>query len=160
MARKADIQYIQHYYTSGTAARKLAVKPEQEKAPLPFFEPQMLEPDQKISVAVDPLSLSAIVVAAVLVVLMVVSLFQYGQAYQRQVALQEYVYTLSNENAELQKTYESGYDLAEIEAQAIALGMIPVEEAQVIQVSGTVPAVPAEPTRWESIQLFLSELFA
>lgn len=160
MARKADIQYVRHYYTSGTAAKKLAVEPEKEKAPLPLFEPEMLEGDEKISVPVDPLSLSAIVVAVVLAVLMVTSLFQYGQACQRQVALQEYVYTLSNENAELQKTYESGYDLAEIEVQALALGMIPVEEAQVMQVSGAVPVVPAEPTRWESLQLFLSELFA
>ena len=74
MARKADIQYIQHYYTAGTAAKKVAVKAPQQKKkkPLPLFEPKMVEPDRKITVALDPLCLSAIVVCAVLLVMMVV----------------------------------------------------------------------------------------
>ena len=92
MARKADIQYVHHYYTAGTAAKKVAVKAERKKKPLPLFEPLMMaEPDQKIVVKIDPLSVAATLVAAVLVVMMVVSLFQYSAAYQRNVELQEYV---------------------------------------------------------------------
>ena len=98
MARKADIQYVHHYYTAGTAAKKVAVKAERKKKPLPLFEPLMMaEPDQKITVHIDPLSVAATLVAAVLVVMMVVSLFQYSAAYQRNVELQEYVYALSDE---------------------------------------------------------------
>ena len=161
MARKADIQYVHHYYTAGTAAKKVAVKAERKKKPLPLFEPLMMaEPDQKIVVKIDPLSVAATLVAAVLVVMMVVSLFQYSAAYQRNVELQEYVYALSDENVRLEQKYKSGFDLAEIEIQALALGMIPIEEAQTIQVNTSVPARRAEPTRWERLQLFMSDLFA
>ena len=162
MARKADIQYVHHYYTAGTAAKKVAVKAEpKQKKPLPLFEPlRMMEPDQKLVVKIDPLSVAATLVAVMLVVMMVVSLFQYSAAYQRNVELQEYVYTLSDENVRLEQKYRSGFDLAEIEAQALALGMIPMEEAQTVKISAAVPAYEAEPTRWERLQLFMSELFA
>ena len=162
MARKADIQYVHHYYTAGTAAKKVAVEAEpKQKKPLPLFEPLMMaEPDQKVVVKIDPLSVAATLVAVVLVVMMVVSLFQYSAAYQRNVELQEYVYALSDENVRLEQEYKSGFDLAEIEAQALALGMIPIEEAQTIQVDTSVPARAAEPTRWERLQLFMSELLA
>ena len=76
------------------------------------------------------------------------------------VELQEYVYTLSDENVRLEQKYRSGFNLDEIEAEALALGMIPIEEAQTITVSGFVPAHEAEPTRWERVQLFMSDLFA
>ena len=161
MARKADIQYVHHYYTAGSAAKKVAVKVENKKKPLPLFEPLMMaEPDQKVVVKIDPLSVAATLVAVVLVVMMVVSLFQYSAAYQRNVELQKYVYTLSDENVRLQGKYQSGFDLAEIEEQALALGMIPIAEAQTIHIAASVPVRTAEPTRWERLQLFMSELFA
>ena len=163
MARKADIQYIQHYYTAGTAAKKVAVKAprQQKKKPLPLFEPTMMEePERKITVALDPLCLSAIVVCAVLLVMMITGLFQYSAAYQRNVQLQEYVYALSNENVRLEQEYQSGFDLEAIEVQALALGMIPVDQAQTIQVSAAVPAPAAEPTGMERVALFLNDLFA
>ena len=161
MARKADIQYVHHYYTAGTAAKKVAVKVENKKKPLPLFEPLMMaQPDQKVAVHIDPLSMAATLVAVALVVMMVVSLFQYSAAYQRNVELQKYVYTLSDENVRLEQEYKSGFDLTEIEAQALALGMIPISEAQTIQVDTSVPARAAEHTRWERLQLFMSELLA
>ena len=161
MASKADIQYVHHYYTAGSAAKKVAVKAEPKKKPLPLFEPLMMaEPDQKVVVKIDPLSALATVVAVALVIMMVVSLFQYSAAHQRNVELQEYVYILSDENIRLEQKYQAGFDLSEIETQALALGMIPIEEAQTITVSGSVPAREAEPTRWERVQLFMSDLFA
>ncbi|MBQ8238158.1 MAG: hypothetical protein IJZ39_08445 [Oscillospiraceae bacterium] len=159
MARKADIQYIRHSYIDGTAAKKLAER-SPKKAPLPLFEPRMLEPDQKVEVRVDPLSVAATITAVVLVVLMVVSLLQFGAAYQQNVELQEYVYVLRNENLRLEQEYRASYDLAEIEAQALALGMVPAEQAQTMYISGAVPAEPAQPTFWENVELIFSELFA
>ena len=51
MAGKADIQYIHPYYTSGTAAKKVAVKAPKKKKPLPLFEPLMAaQPEEKIIV--------------------------------------------------------------------------------------------------------------
>ena len=160
MARNADIQYIQHIYTSGTAARKMTHKKAVRKAPLPHFEPKTLEPDQKITISVDPLSVCAIAFAIILVVVMVVSLMQFSAAYQENVALQEYVFELRNTKAQLESVYRSSFDLAKVEAQASALGMIPAEEAQILQISGTIPAEAADPTAWETIRLFFRELFA
>ena len=161
MAGKADIQYIHPYYTSGTAAKKVAVKAPKNKKPLPTFEPRFMEePEEKIIVKLDPVSLCAIAVCTVLVVMMVVSLFQYSSAYHRNVALQEYVYTLEGENVRLERDYRSSFELEDIRKQALALGMIPLEEARTIQVAGRVPVAEAEPTRWEQIEMFLGELFA
>lgn len=162
MAGKAEIQYIHPYYTSGTAAKKVAVKtPRKKKKPLPLFEPAMMaEPEQKIIVKLDPVSLSAIVVCAVLVAMMVVSLFQYSEAYHRNVALQEYVYTLEDDNVVLERDFRATFDLEEVRQQALALGMIPAVEARTIQVAGRVPAAESEPTRWEQVKMFLGELFA
>ena len=140
----------------------MAVKAEhKQKKPLPLFEPLMMaESDQKIVLKIDPLSVAATLVAVTLVVMMVVSLFQYSAAYRRNVELQKYVYTLSDENIRLEQKYQSGFDLEEIEVQALALGMIPIAEAQTIQVDASVPARVAEPTRWERLQMFMSDLFA
>ena len=160
MAGKADIQYIHPYYTSGSAAKKLAPKAPKKKKPLPTFEPRFLEPEQRIVVKLDPVSLCAIAVCAVLLVMMVVSLFQYREAYRRNVELQEYVYTLEDDNLLLERDFRAGLDLEDVRLQASALGMIPAEEAAVIQVAGRVPAAATEPTRWERLQLFLGELFA
>ena len=160
MARRADIQYIQHVYTDGTAARKVAFRAGVKKAPLPLFEPEMMEPDQKIRVAVDPLCLAAIVVSVALMVSMVAGLLHLGAIHREQVALQEYVYALSNENAQLEKTYRAGYDLAEIEVQALALGMVPAEQLQTMSIGGGVPAEDPAPTFWEGIGQFFGELFA
>lgn len=159
MARKADIQYIRHSYIEGTAAKKVAQK-QVKRAPLPLFEPEMMEADQKVEVRVDPLSVVATITAVVLVVMMVVSLLQFGAAYRENVQLQEYVYTLRNENVRLEQEYRDSYDLAEIEAQAVALGMIPADQAQTMNISGRLPAAPAEPTFWENVQQVFGELFA
>ena len=159
MARNADIQYVHHAYTNGTAARKLARK-KPVRVPLPKFEPKTMASDQKITVAVDPLAIVTIVMAVVLTVLMVSSLLRCGEAYRENVALQEYVYELRNENAQLKQTYQVSFDLGKVESQALALGMIPVEEAQVMHISGWVPVEPEPPTRWDNIRLFFRELFA
>ena len=160
MARKADVQYVHHYYTDGTAVKKTVVKTERKKKPLPLFEPLMQEPDSQIVVKLDPVSLSAIAVCAVLVVMMVVSLVQYSAAYQRNVDLQEYVYMLEGDHARLEQEYRSGFDLTEVEAQALALGMIPADQAQTLSISGHVPAPQQDQTFWQRVGMFLGELFA
>ena len=161
MARKADIQYVHHYYTAGSAARKVAVKAEHKKKPLPLFEPLMMaEPDQKVIVKIDPLSAAATLVAVALVVMMVVSLFQYSAAHQRNVELQEYVYTLSDEHVRLEHKYQAGFDLKEIETQALALGMIPKDDALLLKIPGTIPEEIPAPTLWENIVWFLKGLLA
>ena len=52
------------------------------------------------------------------------------------------------------------YNLDDIREKALALGMIPVEEAQVITISPVIPQPEPEPSWWENISWFMKGLFA
>ena len=68
MAQRPDIQYVTQFYTYGSEAKVLELKParKQQKMPLPKAKPM-----QKIRVVVDPVAWCGIALALVLVVLMV-----------------------------------------------------------------------------------------
>ena len=157
MAQKPEIQYIGQFYVHGSEAKKLARKNEQKKAktelPLHRFE-------RVRKVHVDVLAISSILIAAVLVITMVAGTLSLQSAWQELHIAQEYVYELESANATLAAQYRSGYNLDEVRSAAIALGMIPVEEAQVVSLHVTVPEVQPEPTLLEDIVWFLEGLFA
>ena len=73
---------------------------------------------------------------------------------------QQRVFELQNQNVTLTAQYRSGYDLEEVRSAALALGMIPVEEAQVMNLHVTVPVKRPEPTFLEDMIWFLEGLFA
>jgi hypothetical protein len=63
----------------------------------------------------------------------------------------------------LQNKYDSSYDLEEIREIALAMGMVPMEQLETVQIS--VPVVEAEeqaqePSGWEAFCTFLAGLFA
>lgn len=157
MAQKPEIQYIGQFYVHGSEAKKLARKNEQKKAktelPLHRFE-------RVRKVHVDVLAISSILIAAVLMITMVAGTLSLQSAWQELHIAQEYVYELESANATLAAQYRSGYNLDEVRSAAIALGMIPVEEAQVVSLHVTVPEVQPEPTLLEDIVWFLEGLFA
>ena len=157
MAQKPEIQYIGQFYVHGSEAKKLARKNEQKKAktelPLHRFE-------RVRKVHVDVLAISSILIAAVLMITMVAGTLSLQTAWQELHIAQEYVYELESANATLAAQYRSGYNLDEVRSAAIALGMIPVEEAQVVSLHVTVPEVQPEPTLLEDIVWFLEGLFA
>ena len=98
-----------------------------------------------------------------MLVMMTVGYFQLTAAQAEAQAMEKYVQSLQSENVQLKDTYTSGYDLAEIEQIARAMGMIPIEEAQQMQISVQLPQVSQEspePNVWESIVTFLTGLFA
>ena len=70
------------------------------------------------------------------------------------------VITLQNINVEKQQDYHKMYNLDDIREKALALGMIPVEEAQVITISPVIPQPEPEPSWWENISWFMKGLFA
>ncbi len=157
MARKSDIIYI-NYYADGSSARKMEIfQPRQE--------PQEPRPRQRRAkkqvVYVDPLALCSIAVSLVMLVLMGVGVLQLYEGYQREQALAAYVAQLQEENLQLQQRYEEEVDLEQIEKTALALGMIPAEQAKhiTIQVAPVEEVLP-EPTAWEAFLAFLSGLFA
>lgn len=159
MAEKTKIQYV-NFYFSGSAARKIDLT-------RPIYAPQYPEPEmepqrkRRVVVRVDPLALCSILVSAVMLVLMVAGVFQLYSAYQQEQALAAYVQELYAQNQELEQTYRSGYDLEQIEKEALALGMIPADQAQKITMQVERPVeVQAERTPWEELAAFFSGLFA
>ena len=63
-------------------------------------------------------------------------------------------------NVQRQQEYASLYDLADIEEKALALGMIPAEQAEVVTIAPFVQEEIVEAPWWENISWFLKGLFA
>lgn len=133
MARKPDVQYIR-FYTDGSAARALDLRKPANRTTLP-----KVRKNRVTVIRLDPLAMAGILVSAVMLVLMAVSCFRLIDLQQQTDRMDVYVDTLKEENARLEDTYRAGYDLKDVEEKALALGLIPEEEAQRITVSVTVP---------------------
>lgn len=155
MARKNQVQYV-NFYTAGTAAYKYEpVQAPEKKASLP--KPRRRK---RIRVYVDPMAIVGACAAMVLMVMMFAGMVKLSRAQQEQAQMAAYVQSLQEENARLEQQYHAGYDPDEIYRIATAMGMIPVEEAEHIQVQVHVPVVEEEPTAWENFCVFLTGLFA
>ncbi len=155
MARKPDIQYVR-FYTDGSTARKLEVQsPQKHKAANPRPKKQ-----QGYVIYVDPLAVAGILLAVLMLISMLVGSIQLAVAKQQLSDTQAYVTTLRQGNEQLQRTYEEGYDLSEVEKSALALGMIPASQAQTITVQVEEETVVEEVTFWDRLSMKLEELFA
>ena len=157
MVRKPDIQYVDKFYVHGSEARVLELKPNKKKAKTVL--PEAAPVKEKV-VRIDLLSLSAIAVAATMIVLMVVGCFQLKAAFDRRVAMSHYVISLQNENLDLNKDYYNGFDPADIEQKALALGLIPMENAKTMTMTVTIPEEVPAPTMWENFTWFMKGLLA
>lgn len=159
MERKPDIQYI-HYQIDGSAARQLEPKllPQRKVLPQPGKKQQPAKP--KVTLSIDPLLSAGVVVAAVMLVLLLVGFAQLNSVQQQVEQLHSYVQTLSAENVSLSQQYEAGCDLEDVEHKALALGMIPAEQAQHITIVIPEKEPVEEPTFWERLSLSWQELFA
>lgn len=157
VARKLDIEYIR-FYTNGSSALKV-------EPLIPLDEPvrrrrPRVQRKKRIRIYVDPVATLGIVVAGVMLVLMTVGLFQLKSAQQQAAAMEQYVTALQEENAQLSDTYTQGYDLETVERLAKALGMVPKEQAPHIAVELPEEQLATQPSFWERISLFFTELFA
>lgn len=155
MAQQAAIQYVK-FYTAGSAARKIQVA----APPKPVHKTKVAK-QQKILIRVDPLAMVGTLVALVLLVLMVVGVFRVQSARERSAQMAQYVQTLKTENRMLQNTYDTGYDLEQVEKTALALGMVPAEQVQQVAIQMEVPQTeqPVEGF-WNNVTAFLTGLFA
>ncbi len=155
MARQPEIRYI-NAAVCGSSAYQLDIKPlRKKKAQLPKMKRQ-----KKKVIAIDPVALMSIGVACVLFVLMVVGFCRLQDARAETAALSNYVSTLQEQNSQLRDTYESGYDLEEIEKIALAMGKVPASQVPQISIQVEVPEEVEEPTAWENFYAFLTGLFA
>ena len=156
MARQPEVQYI-NAYVSGSMAYQLNTIPVRKKKKVNLPKPRR---EKKTVVRLDPVAICGIAMAAVLLVLLVVGFSRLQDARAEAAALESYVSDLREENKQLQDTYSAGYDLAEIEKIALAMGMVPSSQVPHISMDVTVPQQEAEPTAWENFCAFLTGLFA
>lgn len=159
MVRHPEVQYIR-FYTDGSAARKVEVaNPVRKTKTVPKTRKK-----KKIVLYVDPLAILGILTAVVMVIVMLCSMAKLEEAEAETAAMEQYVAQLREENAMLQDEYEAGYDIQEVERTALALGMIPMEQAQHVTLEK--PSTPAvqletrETDAWDWIYTFLAGLFA
>lgn len=157
MVQKPDIQYVTQFYSYGSEAKVLELKPakKKKKAVLP-----VARPEQKIQIQVDLVAWGGILIALAMVVLMAVSVNSYLNVCNEYRAMTNQVITLQNINVEKQLEYEKLYDLNDIEQKALALGMIPAEEAEVVTIAPVIPEPEMETPWWENISWFMKGLFA
>ena len=154
MAAKVDVRYVS-FYTTGSAAKKIV-----PVMPLKTIKLPRLRKIKPVVLRIDPVAFAGIAMSAILFVLLTVGIFQLQSARQETARLAAYVDTLQVENETLRSEYEAGYDLETVEKTALALGMIPVEEAQRVSIQVQDIETPAKTGAWEGFFTFLAGLFA
>lgn len=157
MARQPDIQYVR-FYTPGSAARKVELAPEPRKnVELP--RPRVRRQPRKV-IRLNPIALCAMVVAAALLVAMAVGVVELAAVSARVEKMESYAAKLQGQYTELRKTYEAGYDLADIEEKALAMGMVPSDRVEHIVVRVEPKPVEPEMSFWDEVRATIAELFA
>ena len=156
MVKKTEIQYIDKFYVYGSEAKVLELKPKRKiRTILPLSAP-----DKTIKIPVDPVAIGGIVVAVALLVTLVIGCVQYVQVYRQYRTMMDHVVVQQNMNVELRENYRSQIDLVEIRDKALALGMIPTEDAPVITIRAELPQREPEMTVWEDFVWLCKGLFA
>ena len=156
MAAKPEIQYVGQFYIYGSEAKKLEPKRQEKK------KNTVLEQSRTVHtrvISVDPVALVGLVVAVMILICLAASAVQISEAWQEYEAVGNYMTQLMMENASLKHEYVNSYDIAEIEATALALGMVPATEVQTMILPVHIPTAESEPTFWEDLVWFAQGLF-
>lgn len=157
MVKKPEIQYIDTFYVHGSEARVLELKPKRRiiRTVLPLSVP-----DKTIKIGIDPVAICGIVVAVALLAALILGTVQYVHVCWEYRAMMDYVVAVQNENVELRESYRSQVDLEAVEARALELGMVPVDQVDRITIRVEQPAPEPEMTIWDEIEWFCKGLFA
>jgi hypothetical protein len=111
-------------------------------------------------IRLNPIALCAMVVAAALLVAMAVGVVELAAVSARVEKTENYAAKLQGQYTELRKTYEAGYDLADIEEKALAMGMVPSDRVEHIVVRVEPKPVEPEMSFWDEVRATIAELFA
>ncbi len=155
---KHNIEYIQKFYSYGSEAKVLELKPVYQEPPKPVLPKREKEP--VTTICIDPIAFCGLMVAIVMLVVMIAGVIQFNIACEDHAVMSRYVNELREENILLNHQYAAGYDISEVDTTARALGMIPVEEARTITMTVVTPIRHPEPTWWDNMVWFFSGLFA
>lgn len=156
MIQKPKIQYIGQFYVHGSEARALEREEQKKKAKtkLPLAQLERIE-----KIYVDPVALTGIVVAVIMLVTMVLGAVQLQEDWVEYERMAGYVSGLKTQNAELTQTYRDGYDLDDIEMKALAMGMVPKSEIETVVISITIPEAEPVLTWDQKVVRFWYELW-
>lgn len=156
MAQRVDVQYIR-YYTQGSAARRVLPAVKQQTGTIPQMKKKKIQ-----RIYIDPIATLGTLVAVCMLIAMVVGISQLRAEQQRTAEMTAYVEQLQEKNTALQTQYEEACDMEAVEKTALALGMIPSEQASRISIDVELPAVEDHMPMsiWQRIGTFLTGLFA
>ena len=124
------------------------------KTKLPLAQLERIE-----KIYVDPVALTGIVVAVIMLVTMVLGAVQLQEDWVEYERMAGYVSGLKTQNAELAQTYRDGYDLDDIEMKALAMGMVPKSEIETVVISITIPEAEPVLTWDQKVVRFWYELW-
>ena len=156
MAQNVDVRYVQ-FYTQGSAAKRIA------PAAIPLISKLPKPKKRKIQrIYVDPVATLGIVVAVSMLIMMVVGISQLRVEQQKTAQMMSYVERLQQENDSLQAEYLAECNMEEVEKTALALGMIPREDALYTPIEVELPQLESaqQASIWQRIGTFLTGLFA
>ena len=156
MAQNVDVRYVQ-FYTHGSAAKRIA------PAAIPLISELPKPKKRKIQrIYVDPVATLGIVVAVCMLVMMVVGISQLRVEQQKTAQMVSYVERLQQENDSLHAEYLAECNMEEVEKTALALGMIPCEDAIYTPIEVALPEIESaqQASIWQRIGTFLTGLFA
>ena len=157
MAQKPKIQYVGQFYVHGSEARALQLEEERKKAKArrPLARLQQVE-----LIYVDPVAVVSIVVAFVMLATMITGALALKADWEEYEQMSTYVSFLNKQNARLEKEYREGYDLADIESKALALGLVPRDQLTNRTVTVTMPVEEPQPSRVDQIRQYFEDMFA
>ena len=157
MVQKPKIQYIGQFYVHGSEARALELEEERKKAKArrPLARLQQVE-----LIYVDPVAVASIIVSVIMLATMITGALALKADWAEYEQMATYVSFLHKQNAKLEKEYREGYDLADIEAKALALGMVPADQLENRTVTVTMPVKEPEPNRVDMIRQHFEDMFA
>ena len=156
MAQRIDVQYVQ-FYSYGSAAERVA-----PVAPIQTMQLPRVKKRKVQRIYVDPVATLGIVVAVCMLIMMTVGVLRLRQEQRETAALERYVELLQQENEKLEAKYEEQWDIDAVEKTALALGMIPKDQAVQMTIRVEMPQTEQmEPVSlWNRLGTFLTGLFA
>lgn len=155
MIQKPKIQYVGQFYIYGSEAPALKDKRKKAKTGLPVARPTPVD-----EIRVEPVAILSIFLAVTLVLVMGVGAIRLYGEVRTYTVMADYADSLAQENTRVRQAYRECVDLSEIESRAKALGLVPVDQVEVLTVHLTPPITQQEETLWDDIQWFFRGLFA
>ncbi len=155
MVQRVDVQYVQ-FYTQGNTAKRVVSPVTPKFGTVPAAKKKKIQ-----RIYVDPVAALGIVVATVMLIMMAVGITQLCAEHRKTAEMSQCVEQLQMENMALQAQYNEECDLEAIHKTALALGMIPQEEAVRIPIEIELPPQELpQVSLWQRIGTFLTGLFA